>query len=110
MKIKITWTFFLIACCWFACSESQSGSNNQAGSNNEIAEGEKIFKKYCILCHGVDGKLGLNGAKDITVSQLTFEERVVLITKGKNTMTPFEGILTPGQIRAAATYSMSLKP
>lgn len=109
MKIKITWAFFLLACCWFACSENQGSSETTSGSNNSIAEGEQIFNKYCILCHGVDGKLGLNGAKDITVSILTFDERIELITNGKNTMTPFEGILTPEQIKAAATYSMSLK-
>ena len=71
--------------------------------------GQEIFKKYCVLCHGIDGKLGLNGAKDITVSQLTEAERIALITKGKNTMTPFEGILTPEQIQAVAAYTLTLK-
>lgn len=72
------------------------------------AEGEAIYKKYCVLCHGVDGKLGLNGSKDISVSPLTLAERIIQIAKGKNTMTPFEGILSPQEINAVAEYSMTL--
>ncbi|MDZ4748106.1 MAG: cytochrome c [Saprospiraceae bacterium] len=71
-------------------------------------DGEAIFKKYCVLCHGVDGKLGLNGSKDLSVSIVTEPERIVQITKGKNTMTPFEGILSPQEIKAVAAYSMTL--
>lgn len=71
-------------------------------------DGEAIFKKYCVLCHGVDGKLGLNGSKDLSVSIVTEAERIVQITKGKNTMTPFEGILSPQEIKAVAVYSMTL--
>jgi cytochrome c6 len=74
-----------------------------------VVEGEAIFKKYCILCHGADGKLGLNGAKDITASVLTEAERITLVTNGKNTMTPFEGILTPEQIQAVVKYTYTLK-
>ena len=88
-----------------ACAEKKKTSSETEG----IVDGQKIYKKYCILCHGSDGKLGVNGAKDITVSKLTLDERVAQIRKGKNTMTPFEGILTEEQMRAVATYSMTLK-
>lgn len=73
------------------------------------SDGAALFKKYCTLCHGVDGKLGLNGSKDITVSLLSEAERIVLVTNGKNTMTPFGGILSPEEIKAVAAYSMTLK-
>lgn len=76
---------------------------------NATLEGEAIYKKYCITCHGADGKLGLNGAKDMTVSILTEAERIQLVRKGKNTMTPFEGILSEDQIKAVVAYSMTLK-
>ena len=48
-----------------------------------LEEGEKVFKKYCILCHGSDGKLGINGAKDLTISKLTAEERETQVRKVK---------------------------
>lgn len=73
-------------------------------------DGAAIFKKYCSLCHGTDGKLALNGAKDITVSTLSEAERITLVTKGKTTMTPFEGILSPEEVKAVVAYTFTLKP
>ena len=86
-----------------------SGKENTNATTNDTADGATIFKKYCILCHGADGKLGLNGAKDLTVSPLTKAERIVLIANGKNAMTPFKGILSASEIEAVAEYTMSLK-
>jgi mono/diheme cytochrome c family protein len=85
-----------------ACGGKQ---NNEAKS---AADGEAIYKKYCTVCHGVDGKLGLNGSKDITISKLTEAERIEQIKIGKNTMTPFKGILSEEEIKAVAAYSMTL--
>ena len=99
---KIIITVLLLAII-IACSGKESA---KSGST---ADGEAIYKKYCTLCHGVNGKLGLNGSKDITISKLTEPERIIQITKGKNTMTPFEGILSPEEIKAVAAYSMTLK-
>ena len=65
------------------------------------------FKQYCALCHGMDGSLQLNGAKDFSESILTLEERVDIITNGKNTMTPFKGILSPEQIQELAEYTLN---
>lgn len=99
---KILVTLLLLAII-IACS------GNDAARGTSAIDGEAIYKKYCTLCHGANGKLGLNGSKDITISKLTEPERIVQITKGKNTMTPFEGILSPEEIKAVAAYSMTLK-
>lgn len=72
-------------------------------------DGKAIFRKHCVTCHGADGMLGLNGAGDLTKSVLTREARITQITKGKNLMTAFEGILSPEEIRAVAAYSETLK-
>ena len=86
-----------------------AGKEKVATNPDDVVAGEQIYKKYCLICHGADGKLGINGAKDITISTLTLEERVALINTGKNLMTPFEGILTPDQMKAVASYTMNLK-
>lgn len=70
----------------------------------------KIFKTSCAVCHGADGKLGANGAKDLTVSTFTLEQRIENITNGKGLMTPFGSILKPEEIQAVAKYTMQLKP
>jgi cytochrome c6 len=69
----------------------------------------KSLKRIALFVHGADGKLGINGAKDITVSKLTLEEREAQIKKGKNTMTPFEGVFSETQIKSVAAYTMTLK-
>jgi cytochrome c6 len=105
MKKLLTSLIFLALI--IACSGKEKPT--PVSDTPSVADGEQVYKRYCILCHGADGKLGVNGAKDITVSKLTLEERELQIKKGKNTMTPFEGILTETQMKSAAMYSMTLK-
>lgn len=69
-----------------------------------------IFRRNCVVCHGADGKLGLNGAKDLSLSPRPLAERIEIITHGKNLMTPFGAILSKTEIEAVATYSLSLNP
>ena len=95
-----------------ACGGEGKTNEKEPAVAQEVAqrsEGEKIYKLYCIVCHGVDGKLALNGAKDITLSEFTLEERIINITEGKNLMTPFKGILSDEQIRQVAEYTMTMK-
>lgn len=79
----------------------QADSRSGAGRPN----GQAIFRQYCVVCHGADGKLGLNGAKDLTQSTLSLEEKITQITHGKNLMTPFGEILSPEEINAVAAYT-----
>jgi mono/diheme cytochrome c family protein len=67
-----------------------------------------VFKEYCVSCHGVDGRMGLNGAKSIPDSKLNLEERIKHITNGKGTMQPYKGILTEAEIKAVAAYSFEV--
>ncbi len=68
-----------------------------------------IFRKNCVTCHGSNGKLGLNGAKDLSLSTLSTDERLGIITNGKNLMTPFAAILSPQEIQAVAAFTLTLK-
>ncbi|NNE26366.1 MAG: cytochrome c [Saprospiraceae bacterium] len=69
----------------------------------------KLYKTHCVICHGIDGKLGINGAKDLTVSPMTFKERVNNITNGAGTMQAFKDILSKEEIEALAKYTLTLK-
>lgn len=91
----------------------QTSPNNSEslshGIEAKIVDGKRIFDLNCKICHGVDGTLGLNGAKDLTISPLSLDEMVLVITKGRNTMTPFENVLSAQEITEVANYVNSLK-
>ena len=89
-----------------SCVGNDSEQGDQTFVESEHNRGKEIFKKYCILCHGSDGKLGLNGALDLTISELTLEERIVRITNGKNTMIPYKDVLDQEEIESVAKYTM----
>ncbi|MBX2893209.1 MAG: cytochrome c [Saprospiraceae bacterium] len=104
-----------IAALFVACGSAEEQINRRASAaqaaNNAPAltpDGMAIFRQYCVLCHGADGKLGLNGAKDLTATTLTLEERINIIAYGKKLMTPFNEILTPEEIKAVAEYTQTL--
>ncbi len=81
---------------------SASGDNAKTKASNR--KGKLIYKQYCQLCHGVDGKLALSGAKDLSISTIDMEERIDQITNGRGMMTPYKDILSKEQIQAVAEY------
>lgn len=93
------------ACGGSATTDSAGGSASAAPAN----EGAKIYKSYCVTCHGLYGDMGASGAFNLQTTQLTLEERVQVITNGRNAMTPFGKLLTPEQIQAVADYTLTLK-
>ena len=95
-----------------ACSSGTGGEQAQAGTvsaGSNTANGKAIYRQYCVTCHGADGKLGLNGAGDLTKSVLPLDQRIIQISKGKNMMAAYEEILTAEEIRAVAKYTLTFK-
>lgn len=77
-----------------------------ANSHTGATSGEEIFRKNCVSCHGIQGDLKTNGAVDLNYSALSLEERIQVISHGRNLMTPFRNVLTPSQIRSVAEFTM----
>jgi cytochrome c6 len=102
--------FSIISLSIFACANKTNNDIPQETvTDTPAVDGSAIFKTRCELCHGADGKLGANGSKDLTVSDLDLNERIAMISNGKGVMTPFKDILTLQEIKAVAEYSMTLK-
>lgn len=94
--------FFFLSC------QNNAQPDRKGNSSANPKSGATIFEQNCKLCHGTDGRLGLNGAKDLTVSKLPLNERVNIITHGKNMMTPFGAILKAAEIDSVAAYTLKL--
>ena len=73
------------------------------------APGQLLFQQNCARCHGANGRLGLNGAHDLTRSNLNAFGRTYLVTKGMGKMPAFAKTLTPAQIAQVVAYSLTLK-
>ena len=112
-RLSVFFGLLLWANCESADEKMKRYSAEEAAkrdqTNPQHPDGLAIFRRHCIVCHGADGKLGLNGAKDLSASERSLPERVEIITKGKNLMTPFGAILSKEEIEAVANYSLSLK-
>ena len=110
--MKKTTTLLCLFLLLFACS-SPSDSNKSASKTEtkpvKKIDGGKIYKTYCVTCHGIYGDMGGSGAFDLTTSKLTLEERIEVIKKGRNLMTPFEGLLNDEKIKAVAEYIEGLR-
>ncbi len=64
--------------------------------------GKEIYDAKCVLCHGSDGKAGLSGASDLSVTQLTTDSIKLIIQNGRRTMVKVD--ITDEQATAVAAY------
>lgn len=97
-KLLVLFVFVAIV---FSCADKKEKTSG--------IDARKIYKQNCVICHGIDGKLGLNNSKDLTKSPMTVAERIMVIKNGKGAMTPFGTILKEKQIKAVAEYTFKLK-
>jgi len=105
--MKKTLVFICLAAFAIACGSAEG--KKQTAKASSTADGTKIYKTYCVACHGLYGDMGVNGALDLTKSILTLEERITVIADGRNAMTPFKNLLNEEKIKAVAAYTLKLK-
>lgn len=67
-------------------------------------DGSVIYKKLCVTCHGKDGKKGLAGAFDLSISTLSQTEKIDVITNGRGSMAAYKDQLTGAQIENVASF------
>ena len=65
----------------------RKGIAKTASESNLVSnDGKALYETNCVLCHGVDGKLGMAGAKDLTATTLDLAGIKEIIIHGKGTM------------------------
>lgn len=73
-------------------------------------DGKALYEQNCSICHGDDGKMGSAGAKDLSISTMSLEERMSIIQNGKGGMAPFgDDLLNEEQRKAVAEYIESFR-
>ena len=74
-----------------------------------VLPGQLLFQKNCVRCHGANGKRGLNGAHDLTKSNLNAFGRTYLVANGMGKMPAFGKKLTAAEVEQVVAYSLTLR-
>jgi len=111
--MKKTAIFLAIATFIVACggtSEDKTG-NNAITASADAPDGEKLYKTYCVTCHGLYGDMQGNGAIDLTKSVLTLEDRIKVVSEGRpgTVMVGFKTLLDEAKIKALAEHLEKLR-
>ena len=111
-KVMAVVALLLIVAAYGLAEMGKKGKETTPSEFTNVAHaelGKEIYNNKCITCHGVDGKLGLSGAKDLSTSILTHDEKIAIVKNGKNSMMSFNGQLDEGQIEAVVEYVEQFK-
>lgn len=103
-------TLFLVASCDGSSVETSSTSTD-SGTSVNAPDGAALYSTHCATCHGLDGKLGKSGSKDLTQTTLQFLDIKKTIETGTiGGMPRFKGILKDdAEIDAVVQYVLLLK-
>jgi mono/diheme cytochrome c family protein len=85
------------------------GKVDTSSTKDPLEMGKIVYQnKSCIGCHGPDGKLGANGAKDLSATTLSIDEQKAIIKNGKSPM-PGYNDLNDEQLQAVIEYIGTFK-
>jgi mono/diheme cytochrome c family protein len=73
-----------------------------------LEAGEALYTTYCTVCHGENGAAGLNGSKNLQLTDLTDEEIANMIKNGKGAMPAYKK-LSDNQVASLTQFVRSLK-
>ncbi|MCJ8165483.1 SirB2 family protein [Pontibacter sp. E15-1] len=78
-------------------------------SETQLANTKAIYTQVCANCHGSDGAKGMGGATNLKESNLSLNDRMIVIEKGRGLMPGFGDKLTRQETEALAAYTTTLK-
>jgi cytochrome c6 len=99
--MRITIFLIVLSFCIWACATPEH--------KKETISGIEIYKTRCVSCHGADGTMGANGAKELPSSPLDASQRIEVVTYGRKIMPGFKGMLSKEEIKAVVDFTMTLK-
>jgi cytochrome c6 len=91
-----------------SCGEANDPTVEKPKSPQE--EAKDLYTLNCASCHGMDGKLGGSGSKDLSKSNLTDSEMIEIITNGKKNMPAIKDVIQdPSKIKKLAEFVKTLR-
>ncbi|HNR85629.1 MAG TPA: cytochrome c [Taishania sp.] len=105
-------TFLLVGITVVSCSSNSSESANKNETEQQVSafDAVNLFNTHCSTCHGLDGSLGVGGAKDLSKSAMDLTAIRKTIQSGTiGGMPRFKETFTTQEIDAVAQYVITLK-
>ncbi len=95
----------------YSCSGEQKEPTNALMKEALTPNGKKIYNRYCVVCHGDEGNAKVGGAFDLSISTLSFEDKVNIVTNGSENkhMRAFNDDLNEAEIKAVVKHVETLK-
>ena len=111
MVLKFLFFGLLIVCVSCSGEISEDPQELTIDENKPFTEADakNLFSLKCTSCHGEDGKLGMSGAKDLSVSSLSDSEILAIIKTGKNAMPSFGSTIPEEQQKMLLPIVKSLR-
>ncbi len=106
LRLSVFFGLFLLASCGPQTKEVEEATEEKPFTKEDATS---LFTMRCASCHGDDGKLGVAGAKDLSISTLTDAEITSTIYNGKNGMSSFGGAFSEEQLKALVPVVKSLR-
>jgi len=107
MVLKFSYFLFILNSV-LACSQNSSSTD----INSETRTSSKsLYTLHCEACHGADGKLGVSGAANLSISSLSDKMIKNTILNGNDKgMMPFKDLITkPSEIDSLVSFVKTLR-
>jgi cytochrome c6 len=107
---KLVLRISIVSSFLFTTSCSSDPKISETGNTEKEPTAKELFDQNCASCHGVDGKLGNSGAKDLTKSKISDADILKIIEEGKNGMPPMKALLeSDSNISNVAEYIKKMR-
>ena len=106
MVLKIFTVGLVLSCLSCSSDACIEPLENKPFTESDAAN---LYTVKCSSCHGSDGKLGLSGAKDLSISKLSDDQILQTIKMGKNVMPSFEESISVEQMKMLIPVVKSLR-
>jgi cytochrome c6 len=103
--------FFTLTLLLFGCQSSSDSSPKKAEPQGKTSQtGKQLYTTHCTSCHGIDGKLGVSGASDLSKSNLSEQQVTAILSNGRNGMPAMKELLeTHENMDSVINYVIQLR-
>jgi cytochrome c6 len=111
MVLGINKGYVLILTSLVVSCSSPSTDNYSDTTNESNISSKALYTLHCEACHGVDGKKGISGAADLSVSTINHKKiKSTILNGNEKGMMPYKEIITnPTEIDSLVSYVQTLR-